>query len=419
MASGKIIKRNVDATHPAAKDQFLWDDELRGFGLKVTPAGGKVYLIQYRLGGRGSATRRFTIGAHGNPWTPASARREAERLLIVVKQGGDPASEKVERRRVAADLAFDAYADKFIADYGAKEWRPGTLDNAKRNLRLYVVPVLKKKPLPDLRRSDMVAIFDALPAGKPALPRNVFALVRKLLGWAVERGDIDRSPLEGFKGPSNVASRDRVLSDEELKRVWLACGALGVPFGSLARFLLITGQRREEAAAMDWRELNARAAEWVIPAARAKNGKAHVVPLSAPALSILAEMAGEEPWPKKGLIFTTTGTTPVSGFSRAKARLDDLVAKQEDEEDVAPWRLHDLRRTLATGLQRLGVRFEVTEAVLNHVSGSKAGVAGVYQRHDWREEKRDALNAWAAHVERLLSPADGSNVIEMAVRRAL
>jgi integrase len=418
MASGKIIKRNVDAMRPAAKDQFLWDDELRGFGLKVTPAGGKVYLVQYRLGGRGSATRRVTIGSHGNPWTPQAARREAERLLILVKQGGDPASDKVERRRVAADLAFDAYADRFIGDYGAKAWRPGTLDNATRNLRLYVKPVLKKKPLPDLRRSDMSAIFDALPAGKPALPRNVFALVRKMLGWAVERGDIERSPLEGFKGPPNVASRDRVLTDDELKWIWLASIDLGLPFGALTRLLLVSGQRRDEAAAMDWRELNVKAAEWVIPAERAKNGKARVVPISALAVSIINEVAKGEQWPRKGLVFTTTGNTPVSGFSRAKRRLDDLVAKQAEQEEVGNWRLHDLRRTLATGLQRLGVRFEVTEAVLNHVSGSKAGVAGVYQRHDWREEKRDALNAWAAYVERVVSGQDGSNVIALAERRA-
>ncbi|HZG10153.1 MAG TPA: tyrosine-type recombinase/integrase [Allosphingosinicella sp.] len=412
-----MTKRVVDALQSAAKDQFLWDDELRGFGLKVTPAGGKVYLIQYRLGGRGVRTQRYTIGAHGNPWTPLSARREAERLLILVKQGVDPAADKVERRRVATDLAFASYADKFIAEYGAKSWRPGTLDNAKRNLRLYVAPVLKKKPLPDLRRSDMVAIFDALPSGKPALPRNVFALVRKLLGWAVERGDLERSPLEGFKGPPNVASRDRVLTDDELKLIWSAAIDLGIPFGALTRLLLVTGQRRDEAAAMDWRELSAQAGEWVIPAERAKNGKAHVVPLSALAVSIINEVARGGQWPRKGLVFTTTGTTPVSGFSRAKRRLDELVAKRAGEEEVGDWRLHDLRRTLATGLQRLGVRFEVTEAVLNHVSGSKSGVAGVYQRHDWREEKRDALNAWAAHVERLLSGAKTTNVVELPKRK--
>ena len=418
MATGKVTKRSVDALRAGPADQFLWDDELRGFGLKVTPAGRRVYLLQYRMGGRGASTRRMTIGVHGSPWTPAGARTEAERLLILVRQGKDPAAEKEERKRIAVDLAFELYSLKFLKDYGKPNWRDGTYGNAESNLRRYVTPILKKKPLPNIRRADISAVFDALPSGSPALPRNIFALIRKLFAWAVERGDIDRSPLEGFKGPPNVASRDRVLSDAELKLAWHGAGDLGYPFGTLVRFLMVTGQRREEAAAMDWHELTQAAGEWNIPAGRAKNGTAHTVPLNSPALSLLNERAGKEHWPKKGLIFSTTGKTAISGFSKAKARLDKLIAEANDDEPLKPWRLHDLRRTLATGLQRLGVRFEVTEAVLNHVSGSKSGVAGVYQRHDWKQEKRDALDAWAAHIERILHGADQTNVIALADRRA-
>jgi integrase len=418
MATGKVTKRSVDALRAGPADQFLWDDELRGFGLKVTPAGRRVYLLQYRLGGRGSSTRRMTIGVHGSPWTPAGARSEAERLLILVRQGKDPADEKAERKRIATELAFDAYSLKFLKDYGKPNWRDGTYGNAESNLRRYVTPILKKKPLPNVRRADISAVFDALPSASPALPRNIFALVRKLFAWAVERGDIDRSPLEGFKGPPNVASRDRVLSDAELKMVWGGARRLSYPFGTLVRFLLVTGQRREEAAAMDWREFSQSTREWNIPAGRAKNGTAHTVPLNALALSILNERAGKDHWPKKGLIFSTTGKTPISGFSKAKARLDTLIAESNEDEAIEPWRLHDLRRTLATGLQRLGIRFEVTEAVLNHVSGSKSGVAGVYQRHDWKQEKRDALDAWAAHIDRVLNGADVTNVIALAERRA-
>ncbi len=419
MASGKVAKRSVDAVKVGPSDAYLWDDELRGFGLKVTPAGKKVYLLQYRMGGRGAATRRVTIGTHGSPWTPATARNEAERLLMLVRQGRDPADEKKERRRIEVDLAFEPYAAKFLADYGKKMWRPGTYGNAESNLRRYVTPVLKRKALPLIRRSDVSAIFDGLPAASPALPRNIFALVRKLLAWAVERGDIERSPLEGFKGPANVPSRDRVLSDDDLRLVWLGAQELGHPFGTLIQLLMVTGQRREEAAGLDWRELHRQGSEWSIPAGRAKNGTAHTVPLSSAATEILAARAmGKDDWPKKGLIFTTTGKTSVSGFSRAKARLDETIAKLNEGEALAPWRVHDLRRTLATGLQRLGVRFEVTEAVLNHVSGSKSGVAGVYQRHDWKQEKRDALDAWAAHIDRILNGADVTNVIALAERRA-
>jgi integrase len=164
----------------------------------------------------------------------------------------------------------------------------------------------------------------------------------------------------------------------------------------MIRLLMLTGQRREEVAALNWEELDREAAEWVLPAERSKNGKAHTVPLSPAALAVLDELPNA--WQKNGLVFTTTGRTPASGHSRAKERLDRLVSALPGGDDVKPWRVHDLRRTVATGLQRLGVRFEVTEAVLNHVSGSRSGVAGVYQRHNWRDEKREALNSWATHL---------------------
>jgi integrase len=158
---------------------------------------------------------------------------------------------------------------------------------------------------------------------------------------------------------------------------------------------------------------------WHLPAERAKNGFAFDLPLSSLAVQELAAMKGKgDKWPRKGLLFSTTGKTPVSGFSKAKARLDAEIAKLNDEEPLAPWRLHDLRRTLATGMQRLGVRFEVTEAILNHVSGAKSGVAGVYQRHDWADEKRTAIEAWACHVAGLLVEKDNSNVVALADKRA-
>lgn len=403
MATGKITKRAVDAVAPAMVDQFLWDEELRGFGFKVTAKGARSYLLQYRMGGRGTPTRRYTIGKHGSPWTPSTARVEADRLLALVKTGIDPQAADRERQRIAVDLAFGAYLERFLRDYGQKAWRKSTFNGAASYLRRYVAPVIGKKPLPEIKRTDIVSIFDNLPSGHPALPRNVFDHTRKLFNWARERGDIDRSPFDGFKGPPNVPSRDRVLSDHELKLIWKASTGLGRTFGPMIRLLMVTGQRREEVAGLDWKELHRPASEWVIPAARSKNGKAHTVPLSEIAITQLDALAGGKEWPEKGLVFTTTGSTPASGHSRAKQRLDRLMSELLHGTDLEPWRVHDLRRTVATGLQRLGVRFEVTEAVLNHVSGSKSGVAGVYQRHNWKEEKREALSAWAAHVWKLVS----------------
>ncbi len=206
--------------------------------------------------------------------------------------------------------------------------------------------------------------------------------------------------MEGLAAPIGAPARDRVLSDEELALLWGNTNLIGPPFGPLFRLLILTGQRREEVAGMGWSELDRASASWLIPAFRTKNRKAQLVPLSASAIEVLDGMACPNGWPRMGFVFSTTGKTPVSGFSKAKRRLDELM-KADLENRFLPWRAHDIRRTLATGLQRLGVRFEVTEAVLNHVSGARSGVAGVYQRYDWAIEKRAALDSWARHLNSL------------------
>ena len=225
--------------------------------------------------------------------------------------------------------------------------------------------------------------------------------MRKLFAWAAERGDIDRSPFEQMKSPPSVKSRDRVLSDEELWLVTLCADEVGPPFGTLIRMLIVTGQRREEVGGMAWGELDRDLLEWTIPAARAKNGNAQIVPLSKIAVVELDTLAGAKRWPRSGFVFTTTGQTPVSGYSKAKARLD-LIIELSMCRKISPWRLHDLRRTFATNMQRLGVRFEVTEALLNHTSGSRSGVAGVYQQHDWKDEKREAIRLWTDRLRTLI-----------------
>lgn len=174
MATGRINKRTVDALKAGDRDQFLWDEELRGFGIKVTPLGVKSYLLQYRMGGREAATRRYTIGRHGSPWSPDSARDRAKVVLEQARSGKDPQLHERAQRRAAVDLAFDTYLERFLSQYGRAHWRDGTYASAASNLRRLVVPVLSKKPLPQIDRRDLTAVFDALPKGKPALPRTYF-----------------------------------------------------------------------------------------------------------------------------------------------------------------------------------------------------------------------------------------------------
>lgn len=423
MATGRINKTSVDAAKRAGKDWLLWDDKLPGFGLKVTPSGSKVFIYQYRIGGRGAKVRRYTLGKLGK-LTPDAARKDAEDLARQVSKGIDPQREKVAKARQAADLAFNGYAKIFVDDCLKVKWK-SSHEAGEAHLRLHVTPILGSKPLPEINRADIRAVLKPLKS-KPATASYTFAVMRRLFRWAVSQGDLQTSPIDGMEPPPVPVSRDRVLNDAELAVVWRAADHLGYPFGPMVRLLITTGTRRDEVAGLEWSELNRDAQLWTLPAARAKNGTATSIPLSDRAvaeLDALAKRAGKDKgWPRKGFVLSTTGETGVSGFSRAKSRLDKLVAKLAAAEDepitVGEWRLHDLRRTLATGMQRLGVRFEVTEAILNHVSGSRSGVAGIYQRHDWGPEKATALQAWSDHLTSILTESEKSNVVPLASVRA-
>lgn len=397
MATARISKRVTDALRPATRNQFLWDTDLKGFGAKVTPTGAISYVVQYRMGGREARTRRYTIGLHGSPWTPTTARTEAERLLILVAQGVDPVDADRQRRREAVDLAFDNYAALFARSCKGLGWRR----LVDRVIRLYLKPVLRTKPLPAIVRADIVSVLDQMPDDQIANRRNVFAVMRRLFRWAVSRGDIERSPMEGMETPPPVRPRDRWLADEELKFIWDATFECHRCFGPIVRLLIMTGQRREEVSGMCWEELDRGEKLWTLPGSRAKNREPNRIPLNALAVAELNRQAGGEKWPRKGRVFATASGAGFAGYAKGKLKLDRLVADKR-EDPLPPWRLHDLRRTVATNFQKLGVRFEVTEAVLNHVGSSRSGVAGIYQRHDWRDEKRQALDDWNDHLVRVV-----------------
>ncbi len=431
MPKASITKRTVDEAAPGPKDYFLWDERLPGFGLKVTPAGHKVYVLQYRIARPGHAERtppsRWTIGKHGK-LTPDQARTEAKRLAALVEQGIEPreleaqkfaakdeaARQAAERARLESELAFGRIADLWLDHYAnEKTRRPSSVRTARLIVARHLKPALGNKPLPHIARTDLQAVIDGIPHRQKATRRNVFAYASVLFGWALRRGMIPANPVGTMEKPEAPAARDRVLDDHELASLWQATSNLGDPFMAFFRLLIVTGQRRSEVAGLNWSELDRDKALWTLPATRAKNGAAHLVPLSVQAVQELDRLAGGSEWPRSGLVLTTTGKTAISGISKAKVALDAAIAKQREGEPLPGWRIHDLRRTLATGLQRLGVRFEVTEAVLNHVSGAKGGVAGIYQRHDWKEEKRSALDAWGRHVAAILTPADGGNVVQL------
>jgi integrase len=230
----------------------------------------------------------------------------------------------------------------------------------------------------------------------------VHAQLSAFYTWAMPRLDrLPANPCRDAGRPAKPKSRDRVLSDAELVGLWKVAEAEALPWGPALKLLMLTGTRRSEVFDADRSEFDLKTREWVIPAERAKNGLPHIVPLSAQAIAVIKSIPETKGSAK---LFPADGNPErsASGFSKARDRFRTSLDKMLERTDGERWTLHDIRRTVATGLQRLGVRFEVTEAVLNHVSGAKGGIAGVYQRHDWKAEKRDALDAWAAHVQKFI-----------------
>lgn len=398
MPNQSITVRTVQSAKPDPKrDIYVWDTRLKGFGLRITPRGAQSFVFQYRV--NGGPARRKTIGPVGSPWTPLTARKEAERLLVKVYQGIDPVEASREARRRKEALNFPAYCAKFTDLYLKQNW-PGTWNAARQTLENVVIPRWGDRSVAEIKRGDIVKVLDDY-TDRPARRKEIHSVLRKLFNWAADREDIPVSPLAGMKAPKSVAPRRRVLTDEELVALWHATVKAEWPWGPYIRMLLLTMQRRGEVAAMDWSEVDLEGRKWTLPAARAKNDEEHVIPLSS-----LAVVELERLNPKRsGLIFTTTGETPLSGFFKAKKSLTDemldLLRARQLEKGGAPeivelpnWRLHDLRRTGATNLQSLGIPVEVTEAVLNHISGTRAGVAGIYNRYKYDREKRTALDAW-------------------------
>lgn len=425
------------------------DGILSGLYFIIQPTGRKSWAVRYR---HHCKPRKMSLGNYlaGNDVAKAGAelsriRGEAADLLERVRQGDDPAETKQIAKKQAKDedtadrTRFDGVVRLFLARYAKpknRSWKdsarhiglvpdkakPDESDDPKSFIAVKRTAADRwgHRPIADIRRADVIALLDDIvDEGKPILANRVLAALRKLFNWALERDLIETSPCDRVKPPSPEKSRDRVLSDDELRALWIAAEELGWPFGRHMQMLVLTGQRRDEVAGMKWREISGDT--WTLPRERAKTDKAHEVPLSAPALSILEALPRID---GGGYVFTTTGRTPISGFGKAKAAVHDkmleIMRKEatecgDDHEkvEIAPWRLHDLRRTVASGMAKLGIGLAVIEKVLNHTSGSFAGIVGVYQRHEFTEEKRRALEAWGRYVVGLVEGKAVDNIIEM------
>lgn len=415
MAKALTVKA-IEAIKPQASRREIPDGGLPGLYLLVQPSGAMSWAVRYRSDNR---PKKHTIGPYP-AFSLAIAREEAGKVLRAISEGRDPAAERSERKARKLDLVEDAI-DEFVRRRVENKNRPNTVRERKRLFDKEVKPYWRGRAMRRITRLDVSKRVNEVADRAPVMANRLLALLRLFFTWAMDEEIIDTSPMERkIKAPGIETTRDRILSDYEIRLLWSAAEKEGYPFGTFAQMLLLTGQRKSEVSGGMWEELETTGNDqlWTIPPERTKNGKEHFVPLVSFLLQIIEVLPRVKPdkdaKSKPIYLFTTTGKTAVSGFSKAKDHLQEemlAIAKKEatergeDPESVSlePWTFHDLRRTAASGMARLSVPVHVVEAVLNHKSGSIKGVAAVYNRYDYAEEKRDALTAWSEYVKALVA----------------
>ncbi|CAN5166913.1 site-specific integrase [soil metagenome] len=418
----------LDKIKPGAARQEHPDAAQPGLYFVVQPTGARSWAVRYRHQGR---PRKATLGSYPKVKLPL-ARELAQATLRAASEGKDPAGEKVEARRIAASGVRNSDLVKVVwKEYQERHLstkRDRTAEAANGVFNHHVIPKLGKRRIGEITKRDILGILDDyIKAGHPSAANRARAVMTAFFNWALARDIIPMSPCAGIKPPSAVRFRDRVLSDDEVRWLWKACKEEPHPFGRMTQLAMLTGARRDEVRGITDSELKLTDKLWKLPAARAKNGREHDMHLSDTALAIIEAVPKVKN--EAGLLFTTTGETPPSGFSRAKGRMDGLMlgyaraeAKKRGDDpakvEIPDWVIHDLRRTMASGMARLGVQLPVIERCLNHVSGSFGGIVGVYQRHSFADEKRAALETWSAHIESLvgIKPV-ASNVTKLRAAR--
>jgi len=384
----KLDRTTIGKLPPADEGKFdivHWDDDLAGLGLRILKSGSRSWVVRFRVGRQ---QRVITLGKM-SLLTPGQARTKAGEILAKAKLGEDISTE-IRSKKTASGATLEDLIDLFIDRYVEKNQKPNSRIETKRLLLVKWRP-LHHSAVKDITRQEVAERLAKIEMETSAITRNrARAALSRLFTWAMEEGLADHNPVvDTAKRPE--VSRDRILSMDELKAIWSATSDPG-DYNAIIRLLLLTGQRREEVAAMTWHELDLGNALWRIDPGRTKNSRPHDVPLSSTALSIIEQLHRRV---DRDLVFGGR-KGPFSGWSKSKERLDQRIK-------LIGWRLHDLRRTLVTGMAELGVQPHVIEAVVNHVSGHKAGVAGVYNRATYSQEKRRALQDWAEYLDRAVA----------------
>lgn len=396
----KLTKKLIDSFEfdSSASKDIRWDSEITGLGFRLYESGKKAFVLSYRQDG---TKRLYTIGQYGKI-TLDQARELARKRLGEVADGKDPLLERRAHRKKHEWTVRKAFTD-FLKRYA--KVRNEYWEETERIFKKDVLPAIGRKPIDEVTKEDVIKILDKVMArGSRIMANRTLAAIRKFFNWCIERDLIKFSPAFKISSPAKNVSRDRVLADYDLVHIWKVSGEMGYPFGCLVRFLMLTGQRRGETVMMEWGHYDAQKQVWVIPRENTKTDRQHVIQVPDMAAHVLGDCLklGE-------YVFTSSGAKPYENVSRGKADLDQRLKKLRKQEGmvvISPWKLHDLRRTVASGMARLGVAPHVIEKVLNHTSGVISGVAAVYNRHQYTKEMGEALKLWETHMLEILDDVD-------------
>jgi integrase len=382
---------------PGAVRYEMPDPAARGLYCIVQPSGHKSFAVRFRYDGK---PKKLSLGSV----SLSAARKAAAHALHEVREGRDPCEAKShakQERRASQANTFQKVALQYLKlETGMKDdgTFSGTMRTASRRLRdlkRLVFPTLGDRPIAEIRRSEVVALLDQIQIGNgPVMADRILAAVRAIMNWHTSRSDDFRSPIvRGMaRTKTKERARQRILSDEEIQKVWTAANKAGGSLPALVKFLLLTGARRGEAAEMTWAEL--KGTDWELPAARNKTGLNLIRPLSKAALDVLQSQHRDG----SRYVFTATNGLPIVAFTKRKADFDKASG-------TSGWTIHDLRRTARSLLSRAGVSSDHAERCLGHVIG---GVEGVYNRHGYYDEKKRAYQALAAQIELIVSPPKGN-----------
>jgi integrase len=364
-----------------------------GFGVRVSYGGRKAFQALTRIDGK---LQRFTLGSYPK-LALVDARDQAERIIKDAAKGISPKDREAEERtkaQAARRNTFASVAEEFMADH-AKNLR--TRDEMQRMINVDLLPVLGTKPIASITRADVKALIREKARKAPIAANRLLSLISKIFTWALDEEIIQASPAVRLKRPGEEQGRERSLTDDEIRTLWPVFTTMGYPFGHGLKFLLVTGQRRGEVGSLKWSDIDGDG--WNLPGARAKSKQGHRVPLSTLALEIL------EQCPQLGdyVFMSGRGAEPLEGWDGAKRRADSFLAKP-----IAPWRIHDLRRTMATQMRSLGVDRLVVSKLLNH---AESGITKTYDRYAADPEKAAAMERWSDKLKEIISGEKPEKVV--------